>query len=76
MREDIGDNTAEVIDAEIKRLVSEAQEKATEILREHEGILHEVARTLQEKEVINHDEIQAFVDREKAADVPESESHE
>ena len=76
MREDIGDNTAEVIDAEIKRLVPEAQEKATEILREHEEILHAVARTLQEKEVINHDEIQAFVDREKAADVPESESNE
>ena len=34
------------------------------ILKEHENILHEVAQMLQDKEVINHDEIQAIVDRE------------
>ncbi len=65
IREDVGDGTAQVIDAEIKRLVSEAQEHAINILREHENVLHEVAGTLQEKEVINHEEIQAIVDREK-----------
>ena len=63
MRDDIGDNTAEEIDAEIKRLVNEAQERAVTILKEHDGVLHEVAQTLQEKEVINHEEIQAIVDR-------------
>ena len=65
IREDVGDGTAQVIDAEIKRLVSEAQEHAINILREHENVLHEVAGVLQEKEVINHEEIQAIVDREK-----------
>ena len=64
VRNDIGDGTAEVIDAEIKRLVVEAQEKAESILREHEKILHGVAGVLQEKEVINSDEIKAIVDRE------------
>ena len=73
-REDIGDGTAEIIDGEIKRLVSEAQETASRILKEHEGVLHEVAQTLQSKEVINHDEIQAVVDREKAAAVTEGEA--
>ena len=68
VRNDIGEGTAEVIDTEIKRLVSEAQEQATGILREHEKVLHEVAGTLQEKEVINHEEIQAIVDREKNAE--------
>ena len=43
----------------------EAQATASEILKEHEAILHEVAQLLQEKEVINHDEIQAIVDRDK-----------
>ncbi|MBR0168156.1 MAG: ATP-dependent zinc metalloprotease FtsH [Synergistaceae bacterium] len=70
VRNDIGEGTAEVIDGEIKRLVTEAQDKAESILREHEKILHEVAGVLQDKEVINSDEIKAIVDREKA----ESES--
>ena len=65
VRDDLGDGTAEVIDAEIRRLVNEAQEHAMNILKEHEKVLHEVAQTLQEKEVINHEEIQAIVDAEK-----------
>ncbi len=65
VRNDLGDGTAEVIDTEIRRLVNEAQEHALDILREHEKVLHEVAETLQTKEVINHEEIQAIVDREK-----------
>ena len=65
MREDVGDTTAEEIDAEIKRLVSEAQDRAIAVLKEHEGVLHEVAQTLQDKEVINHEDILAIVDREK-----------
>ena len=66
VRTDIGENTADLIDGEIKRLVNEAQESAVKILREHERVLHEVAGTLQDKEVISHDEIQAIVDREKS----------
>ena len=64
VRNDIGDSTADTIDAEIKRLVNEAQDRATTILREHEKVLHEVAGILQDKEVINSDEIKAIVDRE------------
>ena len=65
VRNDVGDDTSEKIDEEIRRLVSEAQDTASAILKEHEAILHEVAQLLQEKEVINHDEIQAVVDRDK-----------
>ncbi len=65
VRNDVGDVTSEEIDAEIRRLVIEAQERAGSILKEHEGVLHEVAELLQDKEVINHDEIQAIVDRDK-----------
>ena len=71
VRNDLGDNTAEIIDSEIRRLVSEAQTHALDILREHENVLHEVAETLQTKEVINHEEIQAIVDREQANIAPE-----
>ena len=66
VRNDVGDDTSEKIDEEIRRLVSEAQDTAKSILAEHEAVLHEVAGMLQDKEVINHDEIQAVVDREAA----------
>ncbi len=68
IREDAGEATAEKIDAEIKRLVTEAQEQASNILKEHEKVLHEVAETLQKKEVINSDEIQAIVNKEKRSE--------
>ena len=73
-REDTGDDTARIIDEEIKRLVKDAQENALEILRTHEKVLHEVAKTLQEKEVINHEEIQAFVDNEGKEEKEEASS--
>ncbi|MBQ7155649.1 MAG: ATP-dependent zinc metalloprotease FtsH [Synergistaceae bacterium] len=73
VRNDVGEDTSEKIDAEIRRLVVEAQEQAGAILREHEKMLHEVAGVLQEKEVITHDEIQAMVDRENVKLEPEPE---
>ena len=65
-REDIGDGTIDLIDSEIRRLVSESQERALDILKEHEAVLHEVAGTLQDKEVINSDEIRAIVNKHNA----------
>ena len=62
-REDIGEGTIDAIDSEIRRFVREAQEHALSILREHEKVLHEVAQTLQDKEVINSDEIKAIVEK-------------
>ena len=65
-REDIGEDTFLIIDEEIRRLVIEAQNQAQNILQEHEKVLHEVAKVLQEKEVINNDEIKAIVERENS----------
>ena len=70
VRNDVGEETSQKIDAEIRRLVNEAQDTAVNILKEHENILHEVAQMLQDKEVINHDEIQAIVDRENTPPEP------
>ena len=63
-RDDIGEDTFLKIDEEIRRLVTEAQENAERILKEHEKVLHEVAKVLQDKEVINSDEIKAIVEKE------------
>ena len=62
-RDDLGTTIYADITAEIKEFVSEAQESALNILREHESALHEVARVLQENEVITGDEIQAILKR-------------
>ncbi|NLS76711.1 MAG: ATP-dependent zinc metalloprotease FtsH [Chloroflexi bacterium] len=54
---ELGPETAVLIDREIRRLVEEAQARATEVLRAHEPALHEVARVLVEREVISGEEI-------------------
>ena len=74
VRNDIGEGTADTIDTEIKRLVNEAQERAVNILKEHENVLHEVAGVLQDKEVINSDEIKEIVNRDKDRDKDKASS--
>jgi len=53
--------TAEKIDAEIKRLVSDAHEKAREILSSNRDKLENVARRLLEIEVMEGDELRQIV---------------
>ena len=57
LRQEISPETAALIDHEIRRLVDQAQEQALELLRTNETALHEIARVLQENEVIGGDEI-------------------
>jgi cell division protease FtsH len=56
------EETARLIDAEIKALVDEAQEKARQILTIHRDVLDKLAALLQEKEVIGREEISALLD--------------
>ena len=62
-RDDLGSDTFDAIDEEIRAMVSEAQDRAMDVLREHEAALHEVARALQDAESIGGDEIQAIISR-------------
>ncbi len=68
-RSDLGPDTVAAIDGEIRSLVTEAQDRAKAVLQEHETVLHEVARVLQEKEVIGGDEIKAIVKRLEGVDI-------
>ena len=70
-RDDLGSDTFDKIDLEIKNLVTQAQENALKILRDHEPVLQEVAEVLQTKEVINSEEIEAIVKKHNA---PENKS--
>ena len=54
------EETAGIIDEEVKRIIDSAYSKAEEILKEHVDKLHSVAGVLLEKEKIDGDEFDAI----------------
>jgi cell division protease FtsH len=58
---DYSDETAELIDREIRRIVEECYQKALQLLKDHEAILHQLAEELLKKEVLDGKELEAIV---------------
>jgi cell division protease FtsH len=56
-RGNYAEDTAQKIDAEVKRILTEAHEEALRILREHRQQLDELSKRLLTKEVIESDEL-------------------
>ncbi|OFV94367.1 MAG: cell division protein FtsH [Acidobacteria bacterium RIFCSPLOWO2_12_FULL_65_11] len=56
-----GEETAQKIDAEIKRILTEAHDKARQILTDHRGKLETVTRRLLEVEVMEGDELRQLL---------------
>jgi len=54
---DHGDSTAVSIDREVDRLISDGMKRATELLKEHESAVHELADLLEEKQKISGAEV-------------------
>jgi len=55
------DETARLIDEEVKKILSEAHGKVKEILASHRSALEELAKLLLEKEVVERPELQAIL---------------
>jgi len=55
------EDTARLIDMEVKELVEEGQRRAAEVLQHHRPILDAIAQKLQEKEVISGEEIKRLI---------------
>ena len=53
------ENTAELIDSEVKRIILEAQAKARELLSSHRKVLDSLAAKLIEQEILSGEEIDA-----------------
>jgi cell division protease FtsH len=56
-----GEKTAEAIDVEVRRIVDECHEKASSVLRENEDLLHRMAKTLLEVEVLEGEKLKEFL---------------
>ena len=63
VRSDVSPETATLIDKETRRIIEGAERHAVELLQQHSDTLHEIARILQEKEVISGDEIKRLVQK-------------
>jgi cell division protease FtsH len=64
-REETGDviaeETAREVDLEVKRLMTEANQSAADILREHRHTLDAVVRLLLEHEVVDGDDVRRLL---------------
>ena len=67
-----GEQTAQRIDAEVKRLLDEAHDCARRILSERRHLLELVTRRLLEKEVIEREELQDLIAQSVASSAPVS----
>ncbi|MCD8480224.1 MAG: cell division protein FtsH, partial [Candidatus Cloacimonetes bacterium] len=56
-RDNYSDETTRIVDQEIRAIITEAHEKATEILQKHRGLLDKLAQDLQEKETLGTEDI-------------------
>jgi cell division protease FtsH len=64
-RKNVSDETAKLIDQEVRRIVEEGEGKAREILSKNIDGLHVVAKALLEYETLSGDEVQALLRGEK-----------
>jgi cell division protease FtsH len=62
VRPELSPETAAAVDRETRRIVEAAQAQALGLLRENEGMLHQVAQTLLDQETIRGDEIARIVE--------------
>ncbi|HEY6929875.1 MAG TPA: ATP-dependent zinc metalloprotease FtsH, partial [Thermoanaerobaculia bacterium] len=62
--QDYSEETANQIDAEVKRIVTAAYDRAKKIIDDNERVMHRLARTLLEKEVLDGEEVLQIIAEE------------
>jgi len=61
LKRGISEKTSEIIDEEVKSIVEKAEKRAEEILKENIETLHNLAKALLEKEVLDAEEVKRIV---------------
>ncbi|HEY1251341.1 MAG TPA: ATP-dependent zinc metalloprotease FtsH [Thermoanaerobaculia bacterium] len=67
--QDYSEATANQIDAEVKRIVTEGYARASKIIEDNQKAMHRIARTLLEKEVLDGDEVLQIIAEESGTDI-------
>jgi cell division protease FtsH len=67
--QDYSEETANQIDAEVKRIVTASYNRAEKIINDNEKVMHRLARTLLEKEVLDGEEVLQIIAEETGADI-------
>ena len=70
---DYSEETARLIDQEVKSIVANAFERAVEILTDNEDALHRLADSLLEREILDNEEIRLVIAGEELAPEPPGE---
>jgi len=61
-QKDFSEDTAKIIDDEVRRMVDECENKAVETLKTHKNQLDALARALLEQETLSKDEVDTIID--------------
>jgi cell division protease FtsH len=67
--QDYSEETANLIDAEVRRIVTQMYDRAKKLIEENERVMHRLARTLLEKEVLDGEEVLQIIAEETGADI-------
>jgi cell division protease FtsH len=67
--QDYSETTANQIDAEVKKIVTAAYERAEKIVTDNTKVMHRLARTLLEKEVLDGEEVLQIIAEETGTDI-------
>jgi cell division protease FtsH len=70
LRAELSPETATLIDQEVRQMLEQAEKQALQLLRTNISALHEIARVLQEKEVISGDQINQIAAGTRGEQVP------
>ena len=71
-RREVSEKTAQLVDAEVRRIISVAYERARATLTEHVDALHRVAAALLERETLTGDEVKMLAHGEELPPLPPS----
>ncbi|HEV2063528.1 MAG TPA: ATP-dependent zinc metalloprotease FtsH [Thermoanaerobaculia bacterium] len=67
--QDYSEGTANDIDSEVKKIVTRAYERAKKLIGDNTGVMHRLARTLLEKEVLDGEEVLHIIADETGTDI-------
>ncbi|MCD4796733.1 MAG: ATP-dependent zinc metalloprotease FtsH [Candidatus Cloacimonetes bacterium] len=59
--DNVSEETARLIDSEIRKIIEKAHSKSLQVLKENEELLYKLAESLLEKETLNADEIYSII---------------